>query len=123
MLSTALDRKEMVGIFGSDLLGDPEQVDGFRDLLEIDRKPFECVGTRDESIEALSELAARSEWAASAVVKALAPTNAPGALGPPGARVPGSARRSPQQVLPTVRAAAEAISGTGATASGRIRSA
>jgi hypothetical protein len=106
MLATALDRKEMVGIFGSDLLGDPEQIDGFRDLFEIDRKPFECVGTRDESIEALSELAAGSEWAESAVVKALAPTT-----------VPGPARRSPRQVLQTVRAAAESISGTGAAAS------
>jgi hypothetical protein len=127
MLATALDREEMVGIFGSDLLGDPEQVDGFRDLLEIDRKPFECVGTRDESIEALSELAAGSDWAESAVVKALAPTIASGSLGslgslrsPGSPGSPGSARRSPQQVLQTVRAAAEAISGM---VRGSIRSA
>ena len=73
MLATALGREELVGIFGSDLLGDPEQIDGFRDLFEIDRKPFECVGTRDESIEALSELAGSSHWAGSVVVEALKP--------------------------------------------------
>jgi len=60
MLATALGREEMVTIFGSDLLGDPEQIDGFRDLVDVDRKPFECVGTREESIEAFSELAASS---------------------------------------------------------------
>ncbi len=101
MLATALGREEMVAIFGSDLLGDPEQIEGFRDLFDVDRKPFECVGTREESVEALSELAASSSWAGSVVVRALAPVV--------GARSQASARRSPRQVLETVRAAAERI--------------
>ena len=71
MLATALGRDEMVGIFGTDLLGDPAQVDGFRDLLEVDRKPFECVGTRHESIEAFSELASSAPWSDAPVVEAL----------------------------------------------------
>ncbi|MGO9342413.1 MAG: hypothetical protein ACLP6E_07820, partial [Acidimicrobiales bacterium] len=134
MLATALGREEMVTIFGSDLLGDPEQIDGFRDLVDIDRKPFECVGTREESIEALSELAASSNWAGSVVVQALGP--ALGDLGALGggpstatARSVASARRSPQQVLQTVRAATERIAErtAGATAEAvprsRIRSA
>jgi UDP-N-acetyl-alpha-D-muramoyl-L-alanyl-L-glutamate epimerase len=99
MLATALGREEMVTVFGSDLLGDPGQIDGFRDLFDVDRKPFECVGTREESIEALSELAASSSWAGSVVVQALAPVA--------GSRT--TARRSPQQVLQTVLAATERI--------------
>ena len=71
MLATALDREQMAGIFGRDLLGEPEQVDGFRDLLEIARKPFECVGTRRESIEALSELKESPVWAGSVVLEEL----------------------------------------------------
>ncbi len=109
MLATALGRKEMVGIFGSDLLGDPEQADGFCQLLDLDRKPFECVGTRSESIEALSELAASAEWAESVVVGAMKRSLGPGDASSAVSRARAPQRRSPQQVLQTVRAAAESI--------------
>jgi hypothetical protein len=111
MLSTALGRDQMVGIFGSDLLGDPEQVGGFRDLLEIDSKPFECVGTRGESIEALAELAGSSDWAGSVVVEELSPQLALEDPTPVVTRARRSERRTTEQVLETVKVAAESIAG------------
>ena len=93
-LATAMDPDQLVPIFGRDLLGDPEQVDGFRDLLEEDRKPFECVGTRAESLVAFDRLAHRGPWRHAAVVQALAPVvtrlRSRADPGAPGGAAPGS---------------------------------
>ena len=67
-LATSMNREEIVAIFGSDLLGSAEQVDGFRDLFDMERKPFECVGTRSESIAAFKELLVSPVWSSSVVV-------------------------------------------------------
>ena len=40
--------REVVDIVGADLLADPAQVEGFRDLIDEGRKPFECVGAAGE---------------------------------------------------------------------------
>jgi UDP-N-acetyl-alpha-D-muramoyl-L-alanyl-L-glutamate epimerase len=64
----------MVGIFGQDLLADPDQADGFRALMALDgNKPFECVGEADEARAALIALASQPEWGSHAVVQALVP--------------------------------------------------
>jgi UDP-N-acetyl-alpha-D-muramoyl-L-alanyl-L-glutamate epimerase len=68
-LATSMSRDELVAIFGADLLGSAEQVDGFRDLFDSDRKPFECVGTRSESIAAFEELFSSPVWSGSVVVE------------------------------------------------------
>jgi len=39
-----------VAIFGENLLDDPRQVEGFRDLFASGRKPYECVGEQRESL-------------------------------------------------------------------------
>jgi hypothetical protein len=72
-LATALEPADLVGIFGSDLLADPDQVGEFRALFEEGRKPFECVGTRSESLVAFSRLGAGGPWADHPVVRALGP--------------------------------------------------
>lgn len=72
-LATAMDPAPLSAIFGSNLLDDAEQVAGFRDLFEEGRKPFECVGTRAESMVAMDRLRRSPQWADTAVVRALAP--------------------------------------------------
>lgn len=88
-LATAMDPDQLVPIFGRDLLADPAQVEGFRDLFEEGRKPFECVGTRTESMVAFDRLARRAPWCERPVVRALAPVvmklRAPGDPLAPGA--------------------------------------
>lgn len=74
VLAPFLSPDALRGIFGRDLLDDPEQVDGFAALAEIGGpKPFECVGDSAESTAAIACLASRREWRDHAVVAALAP--------------------------------------------------
>ena len=119
-LATSLGREEMIGIFGEDLLGAEDQTDGFLDLFDSDRKPFECVGTRTESIAAFEELFVSPVWSGSVVVKAirsiLQPVASPG-LGAQGlgTQDPG-VRRSGEDVLREVRRAAELLIGPRSTA-------
>lgn len=54
MLAPYLEKKELVNIFGKDLLEDTELLTYMRQLTGIEKvKPFECVGTRDEVNEAI----------------------------------------------------------------------
>lgn len=58
-----MDRDRLVGIFGVDLLADPAQLAGFRELIGVDgHKPFECVGEVEESLVALRMLASSPQW-------------------------------------------------------------
>ncbi|MGV6491272.1 UDP-N-acetyl-alpha-D-muramoyl-L-alanyl-L-glutamate epimerase [Stenotrophomonas rhizophila] len=69
-LAPFMPKTRLVGIFGRNLLDDPEQAGGFDALLEFqDHKPFECVGEGRESRAAMATLAARPEWAEDALVK------------------------------------------------------
>ena len=71
-LASAVPRPRVIGIFGADLLADPAQLPGFRELLGVDgHKPFECVGEVEECVVALGLLAGRPEWRDAAVVAAL----------------------------------------------------
>ncbi|MFJ6167376.1 hypothetical protein ACIQH6_19820 [Micromonospora orduensis] len=65
-------RERVVGIFGGDLLADPEQIPGYRELLGVDgHKPFECVGEVEESVVALGLLAEQDQWRDAPVIRAL----------------------------------------------------
>ncbi|MEV5447327.1 RDD family protein, partial [Streptomyces sp. NPDC052644] len=67
-----MPRERVVGIFGGDLLADETQIPGYRELLGVDgHKPFECVGEVEESVVALSLLAAQDQWRDAPVVRAL----------------------------------------------------
>lgn len=70
VLAPFLPREQVLAIFsGRDLLDDPAQREGFRELLGLtDVKPWECVGTFEESALAMACLAERQEWSSSRLV-------------------------------------------------------
>jgi UDP-N-acetyl-alpha-D-muramoyl-L-alanyl-L-glutamate epimerase len=71
-MAPAMPRARVASIFGADLLDDPAQLPGYRELLGVDgHKPFECVGEVEECVVALGMLAGSPEWADAAVVAAL----------------------------------------------------
>ena len=77
-LAPFMSKPRLMGIFGRNLLDDPEQQAGYDALLEYrDHKPFECVGEARESRAALAALAARPEWREDALVKRFAEEIAP----------------------------------------------
>jgi hypothetical protein len=72
-LAPFLPRTRLVAIFGTDLLDDPAQLAGYRELAGIfAHKPFECVGETEESLIALRLLSGQPQWADAAVVRQLA---------------------------------------------------
>jgi hypothetical protein len=65
-LAPFLPRERLVEIFGLDLLADPTQLDGYRELLGLrGHKPFECVGDIQESQVALQQVVSAGQWQAS----------------------------------------------------------
>ena len=73
-LAPFVDRDELVGIFGKNLLDDPAQTEGFAELCGlVADKPFECVGEVEESAAVMKKLSTRGAWRNDAVIKALAP--------------------------------------------------
>jgi UDP-N-acetyl-alpha-D-muramoyl-L-alanyl-L-glutamate epimerase len=72
-LATALARKEVVAIFGADLLDDDSQLQGYADMLDQRTKPFECVGTVREVQDALTELLSEPDWSGASVLEHLRP--------------------------------------------------
>lgn len=69
-LAPFLPKPRLVGIFGRNLLDDPEQAAGFDALMEYrDHKPFECVGEAREARAAMHALSQRAEWAEDALVR------------------------------------------------------
>jgi len=71
MLAPFLSQGALAAIIGRDLFADPDQIDGFADLMSDDDKPFECVGERRESAAAMRMLSFRPEWQDSVVVATL----------------------------------------------------
>lgn len=72
-LALFLPPDEVIGIMGADLLDDPAQEDGLRELCALGReKPFECVGEMNESRAALSALAGLPAWQNKFLVRKLA---------------------------------------------------
>ena len=70
ILAPFLAPEELVAIFGGNLLDDPEQAEGYAELLGLaGSKPFECVGEIAESQAALTLLLERREWNTFGLVK------------------------------------------------------
>ncbi|HEY0697508.1 MAG TPA: hypothetical protein VGD43_06830 [Micromonospora sp.] len=75
-----MPRERLTGIFGGDLLADPTQLPGYRELLGVDgHKPFECVGEVEESVVALRLLTEQQQWSDAPVVRELAAAVPPAA--------------------------------------------
>ncbi len=73
ILAPFLPPEALRGIFGGDLLEDPAQFEGFALLTATGgNKPFECVGTENESTAALRLLERDPRWRDHAVVRRLA---------------------------------------------------
>ena len=72
-LAPFLSRQRLVEIFGRDLLDDERQTAAFMELLGVAgwTKPFDCVGSFDETRAALSLAAECPDWRDSAVLGAL----------------------------------------------------
>jgi UDP-N-acetyl-alpha-D-muramoyl-L-alanyl-L-glutamate epimerase len=104
MLATSLDPGELVHIFGADLFRTPGQIQGFRDLLDTERKPFECVGTLAESISAFNEVIRSGRFVGAVVLDDVAPLlESRRELPGEGTSEPHERRRSPDEVLDAVR--------------------
>jgi hypothetical protein len=72
VLAASMPRARLVNIFGADLLDDPTQLPGYRELAGVAaHKPFECVGEIAESLVALRLLTSRDEWADATVLRQL----------------------------------------------------
>ncbi|MCR9218067.1 MAG: endonuclease domain-containing protein [bacterium] len=71
-LAPFMGPEELVAIFGSDMLRDESQADGFAALLSPEAKPFECVGTRAEVRAAFGLLLAQEKWRDAPVVRSVA---------------------------------------------------
>lgn len=77
-LAPFMPKPRLVGIFGRNLLDEPEQAAGFDALIEYrDHKPFECVGEGVESRAAFAALAAQPAWREDALVARFAREIAP----------------------------------------------
>lgn len=63
---------EMVQIFGTDLLNDPNQLEGYLDLVDLGQhKPFECVGEFDEARAFVNRLFNDAHWKDAYIVSEL----------------------------------------------------
>ncbi|KFL36613.1 UDP-N-acetyl-alpha-D-muramoyl-L-alanyl-L-glutamate epimerase [Arenimonas donghaensis] len=69
-LAPFMPKPRLMGIFGRNLLDEPEQAAGFDALMEYrDHKPFECVGEGRESRAAMELLAGSPAWREDALVR------------------------------------------------------
>lgn len=72
ILAPFIPKERLINIFGKDLLDDPEQEEGYKELLGLTSiKPFECVGEIEESIAAFYTLSQREEWKNNFLIKKL----------------------------------------------------
>jgi UDP-N-acetyl-alpha-D-muramoyl-L-alanyl-L-glutamate epimerase len=73
ILAPFMDPERLTGIFGKDLLDDPDQYEGFAQLTGTGgAKPFECVGEVEESLAAIELLVRHPDWQEHVNVKRLA---------------------------------------------------
>jgi len=71
-LAPSIEKNELIGIFGRNLLGDETQRDGFAELCGLqEHKPFECVGEVAESAAVMSYLGGHPDWREDVVVRQL----------------------------------------------------
>jgi len=70
ILAANLSKKEVVGIFDKNLLDDPQLIPLYQDLIGKGKmKPFDCVGTFEESRQALEIIKNKGEFDNSVVMK------------------------------------------------------
>jgi hypothetical protein len=73
ILAPFMSPERLTGVFGKDMLDDPEQYEGFARLTATGGdKPFECVGEVEESLAAIQLLANEELWQQHVNVKRLA---------------------------------------------------
>lgn len=73
-LAPFVERTSLIATFGSNMLDDLAQIDGFAELCGLQQhKPFECVGEIEESAAVMAHVATMTAWRNDAVVRALAP--------------------------------------------------
>lgn len=71
-LAPFVEKEKLVAVFGTNMLDDATQVDGFAELAGLkDFKPFECVGEVEESATTLAALSMTTAWRNDAVIRAL----------------------------------------------------
>lgn len=71
-LAPFVGRRELIEIFGRDLLADETQLDGFMALCGLSQhKPFECVGEIAESAAIMAQLGRHPDWRSDVVVRRL----------------------------------------------------
>ncbi len=73
-LAPYLSPTHLTEIFGADLLSDAAQLQGFSDLIDINAKPYECVGEIESARLALAVLRTSDEWRNHLVVTSLGET-------------------------------------------------
>jgi len=72
-LAPFLSPEQLIAIQGVDLLDQPDQLKGFKELCGLgEDKPFECVGSIAESRAVVKFLAVQSDWQDKCVLRALA---------------------------------------------------
>lgn len=74
IFAPVMDKDRLVGIFGQNLLGQPDHERSFRELTGLaGQKPWECVGEIEEAAACLWTLTGRPEWADEPIVSMLKP--------------------------------------------------
>jgi len=74
LLSAFLPKEQVVAIFHKDLFADMSLFPIYKQLLGLEgTKPFDCVGTPEESIYAFTLMAKRGEYTDDVIVKELLP--------------------------------------------------
>ncbi|MDO9027298.1 MAG: endonuclease domain-containing protein, partial [Candidatus Roizmanbacteria bacterium] len=72
ILAANLSKEEIVGIFDKNLLDDPELIPLYQDLIGKGKmKPFDCVGTFEESVQAFKMIKSKGEFNNEVVMKTI----------------------------------------------------
>ena len=74
VFAPVMEKARLLGIFGQDLLAQPEHEHSFRELTGLaGQKPWECVGEIEEAAACLYALSQSPDWADTPLVKTLLP--------------------------------------------------
>lgn len=69
-LAPFIEKDELVGFFGKNMLADQTQIKGYEELIGVSgHKPFECVGEVEESVAAFALISEKDEWKDELMVK------------------------------------------------------
>jgi UDP-N-acetyl-alpha-D-muramoyl-L-alanyl-L-glutamate epimerase len=75
MLAAYLPKKQLISIFQKNLFADAKLLPTYKELLALEGiKPFECVGTPEESLAAFEEVLKKGEYATDFVIQSIAPS-------------------------------------------------